>query len=291
MVSVSGFVGEFQQVLPVLVPEHRLRKLPELRGRDPAVMVGDALQAGDLKTLAFLDDLHEDRGFGQRVVRARVQPREAALERLHLQLAALQERLVDARDLKLPARRGPDTLRDIHDLVRVEVQAHHCVVRLRVCGFLLDRKAVTHRIELRHAVTLGIVDPVAEDRGLAILLGCADCLAKKTREARAVEDIVPQNQTHGVVADEVRADKECLCKTVRGRLLGIRDTNTVVGAVAQKTSETRKVIRCRDNHDIADTRKKQSRERVVDHRLIINRKQLLADTFRDRIQAAAAPAR
>ena len=73
-------------------------------------MVGDALQAGDLKTLAFLDDLHEDRGFGQRVVRARVQPREAALERLHLQLAALQERLVDARDLKLPARRGPDTL-------------------------------------------------------------------------------------------------------------------------------------------------------------------------------------
>ena len=34
-----------------------------------------------------------------------------------------------------------------------------------------------------------------------------------------MEDIVPQNQTHGVIADEIRADKECLCKTVRGRLL------------------------------------------------------------------------
>ena len=285
------FVEEFQKVLSVLVLEHRLGKCAQLVRRDPPVAVGDAFQTGDLKTLTLLDDLHEDRGFGQRVVRARIQPREAPLKRLHLQLAALQERLVDARDLKLPTCGGLDTLRDIHDLVRVEVQAHHCVVRLRVCGFLLDRKAVTHRIELRHAIALGLLDTVAEDRSLAILLRRADGLAKKTREARAVEDIVPQNQTHGVVADEVRADKECLCKTVRGRLLGIRDTNTVVGAVAQKTSETRKVIRCRDNHDIADTRKKQSRERVVDHRLIINRKQLLADTFRDRIQAAAAPAR
>ena len=152
-------------------------------------------------------------------MRARVQPREAALKRLHLQLAALQERLVDARDLKLPARRGPDTLGHIHDLVRVEVQAHHCVVRFRVRRFLLDRQAVARRIELRHAVALGILDTVAEDRSLAILLGRADCLAKKARETRAVEDIVPQNQTHGVIADEIRADKECLCKTVRGRLL------------------------------------------------------------------------
>ena len=53
----------------------------------------------------------------------RVQPREAALKRLHLQLAALQETLVHARDLKLPTCGGLDTLRDIHDLVRVEVQA------------------------------------------------------------------------------------------------------------------------------------------------------------------------
>ena len=233
MALASVFVGEFQQVLPVLVPEHRLRQLPELSGRDPAVMVGDALQAGDLETLAFLDDLHEDRGFGQRVVCARVQPREAALKRLHLQLAALQETLVHARDLKLPARRGFDTPGHIHDLVRIEVQAHDRVVRLRVFRFLLNRQAVARRIELCHAVALGVVDTVAEDRGLAILLGRADGLAKKTREARAVEDVVAQNQTHGVIADEVRADQESLGKTVRGRLLGIRDTNPIVGAVAQ----------------------------------------------------------
>ena len=102
------FVEEFQKVLSVLVPEHRLGKCAQLVRRDPPVAVGDAFQTGDLKSLTLLDDLHEDRGFGQGVVRARIQPCEAALERLHLQLAALQETLVHARDLKLPTCGGLD---------------------------------------------------------------------------------------------------------------------------------------------------------------------------------------
>ena len=125
--------------------------------------------------------------------------------------------------------------------------------------FLFDRQAVARRIELRHAVALGILDTVAEDRSLAILLGRADCLAKKARETRAVEDIVPQNQTHGVIADEIRADKECLCKTVRGRLLGIRDTNPVVGAVAQQTAETAQILWRRDQENVADASQQQGR--------------------------------
>ena len=259
MALASVFVGEFQQVLPVLVPEHRLRQLPELSGRDPAVMVGDALQAGDLETLAFLDDLHEDRGLGQRVVRARVQPREAALKRLHLQLAALQETLVHACDLKLPARRGFDTPGHIHDLVGVEVETHHRVVRFRVFRFLLDRQAVARSVELRNPVALRVVDPIAENCGLAILLGRADCLAKKTREARAVEDVVAQNQADRIVPDEIRADQERLRKTVRGRLLGIADANPVVGAVAQQTTETAQILWRRDQEDVADTSQKQRR--------------------------------
>ena len=125
--------------------------------------------------------------------------------------------------------------------------------------FLLNRQAVARRIELCHAVALGVVDTVAEDRGLAILLGRADGLAKKTREARAVEDVVAQNQTHGVIADEIRADQESLGKTVRGRLLGIADANPVVGAVAQQTTETAQILWRRDQENIADTSQKQRR--------------------------------
>ena len=47
----------------------------------------------------------------------------------------------------------------------------------------------------------------------AILLRRADGLAKKTREAGTVEDVVAKNEARGVVAEEILADKECLCKT------------------------------------------------------------------------------
>ena len=67
------FVEEFQKVLSVLVPEHRLGKCAQLVRRDPPVAVGDAFQTGDLKSLTLLDDLHEDRGLGQGVVRARAE--------------------------------------------------------------------------------------------------------------------------------------------------------------------------------------------------------------------------
>ena len=74
-----------------------------------------------------------------------------------------------------------------------------------------------------------------------------------------MEDIVPQNQTHGVIADEIRADQERLGKTVRGRLLGIRDTNPVVGAVAQQTTETAQILWRRDQEDVADASQQQGR--------------------------------
>ena len=187
-------------------------------------------------------------------MRARIQPCEAALERLHLQLAALQETLVHARDLKLPAGRGLDALGHIHDLVRIEVQAHDCVVRLRMGGFLLDRKAVALIVELRDPVAARIVDTVAEDRGLAILLGRTDGLAKKTRETGTVEDVVAKNEARGIAAEEILADQKSLCKTVRRWLCRVVDTHAVVGAVAQQTPETRKVLRSRDHEDFADAR-------------------------------------
>ena len=75
-------------------------------------------------------------------------------------------------------------------------------------GFLLDRKAVALIVELRDAVALGIVDAVAEDRGLAILLGRADGLAKKTRETGTVEDVVAKNEARGIAAEEILADQK-----------------------------------------------------------------------------------
>lgn len=64
----------FQKILSVGILRHRLRELAQLLGRDPSLTEGDVLQTGDFQPLPFLDHLHEDRRFGQRVVRPRVEP-------------------------------------------------------------------------------------------------------------------------------------------------------------------------------------------------------------------------
>src|SRR5215469_15057712 len=52
--------------------------------------IGNLFRAGDLESLALLDDLDEGGGFQQGVVRARVEPGHAASHELGMELAALK---------------------------------------------------------------------------------------------------------------------------------------------------------------------------------------------------------
>ena len=112
-------------------------------------------------------------------MRAGVEPCKAASECLHLQFAILQELLVDGGYLQLATGRGLHVLRHAHHLVGVEIEADDGIVRLGLLGLLLYREAVALAVELRHAVALGVVDPVAEDGCLLVLLGIDDGLAQQ----------------------------------------------------------------------------------------------------------------
>ena len=85
--------------MSVVVFGHGQGALSELVGGDPAVVVGDLFEAGDLQSLALLDDLDEGGGLGETVVRAGIQPRKTTLQRLHLQGATTEILLIDRRDL------------------------------------------------------------------------------------------------------------------------------------------------------------------------------------------------
>ena len=61
-------------------------------GVDPALLVGDFLDARDLQTLPVLDGLHEIGRLQQRIVRARVQPGRAAAQALDVQRARAPDR-------------------------------------------------------------------------------------------------------------------------------------------------------------------------------------------------------
>lgn len=74
------FFRYLDEVLAVLVLDHRLGQLTKPFGCDPAFSVGYFLQTGDLEPLTFLDDLDVGRGLGKGFVSARVQPCETSSE-------------------------------------------------------------------------------------------------------------------------------------------------------------------------------------------------------------------
>ena len=118
-------------------------------------------------------------------------------------------------------------------------------------------------------------DVAAGQRGVA---------AERRAETAPVEDVVAEDQRDAVVTDEVGADDERLGQSVRRGLDRIRDLDAPRRAVPEQPAELVDVLRRRDDEDLADAGHHQRGQRVVDHRLVVDGHELLADAARDRVQ-------
>ena len=180
-----------------------------------------------------------------------------------------------------PRADGFSVGRDVDDLVVVEVQTGHRVRRLRRRRLLLEAHGAAVGVELDDAVALGVADLIAEHgraglarRGAAQVVG----------EVRAVEDVVAERERHAIRADELAADDERLRQAVGARLRGVGDLQPDLAAVAEQAPEAVLLVRRRDHQHLPDAGQHQRRQRVVDHRLVVDRHQLLADGARQRVQ-------
>ena len=215
-----------------------------------------------------------------------VKPCKTTLKRLHFQGMAFQIFLVDGCDFQLSSCAGFDVLGDVHHAVRVEIQSDNGIVAFRIRWFLFNAQAVSFSIKFRHSITLWVVDVIAKD-GSGIVLGILNRFVQQFFKACATEDVVSKNQTCGVVSDKLLTDDECLCQSVRTRLLRVLEVDSQFAAVAQQSAESRQVVRCRYDEYVADARLHERRDRIINHRLVENRKQLLADSFCNRVEACA----
>ena len=263
--------------------------LPEPLGGDPAVLPGDLLGHGHGKVLGVLHGADELRGLVQALHGAGVQPRVAAAQGDDGQRPLLQVHLVERGDLQLAARGRLDLMRLGGNVARVEVQAGDGVGALGLGWLLLDGDGPPLAVELHDAEALGVVHVVAEDRGAA-RLGVLDGARQVARQAVAVEDVVAQHQRTRLAGDEVLADGECLRQAVRAGLLGVGEVHAVARAVPEQALEVGEVRRRGDDQDVADARQHEGAKRVVDHGLVVDRKQLLGGHERERVQASAGPA-
>ncbi len=95
---------------------------------------------------------------------------------------------------------------------------------------------------------------VTEDgRTVGLLAGRAQVVG----EVLAVKDVVTQDQAARILTDELFADDERLCQTVRCRLFSISQLNTVLAAIAQQFTEAWQVFWCRDDQDFTHPRQHQ----------------------------------
>jgi hypothetical protein len=115
------------------------------------------------------------------------------------------------------------------------------------------------------------------------------CVRSVRAEVGAVEDVVAEHERDLLVADELLADDERLRETVR------RWLHRVLRRCRARCRhpallELALVIRCRDHLRISDARLHEGRQRVVDHRLVVDRHQLLRDALGDGPQPGAGAA-
>ena len=103
----------------------------------------------------------------------------------------------------------------------------------------------------------------------------------------AVEDVVAQHQRAGLAAHEVFAQDEGLRQAVRAGLHAVAQVQAPLRAVTQQVLKARGVLRRADDQDVADAGQHQRGERVVHHRLVVDRQQLLAHRQRGRVQPGA----
>ena len=287
MCSVNLFVQHLLQVLTIAVLQQRLRQPLQLRRVDPATPVRDLLRTRHLQSLALLQRRDELPRFHQAVVCAGVEPGVAAAHDLHVELSLLQVRRVHVRDLQLPARARRDAGRDVADLLVIEVQARDGVAALGHLGLFLDAERAAVVIEVHHAVALRIVHVVGEDAGT---FGAGRRTVEQVLQVVAVEDIVAQHQRARGAADKLAAEDERLRQAVRARLHAVTQVQAPAAAVTEQRLETRRVLRRADDEDVADAGEHQRAQRVVDHRLVIHRQQLLADGQCRRVQPGAGAA-
>ena len=277
-----------KQVLSVLVLKHWLGEFPHSVLVNPSLAECDSLKARYLQPLPFLDHLHKCGSLGERIVGAGVQPCEPSSQSLYFKLPILKEHLVDGSYFIFSTSGWFDGSGHFNHIIRIEIQPRDGIIALRLCGLLLYAEAVAMLVKFRYAISLRIIYPVPEYSRLAILFGGIDGLLEHRSEEAAVEYVVTQYQTDRVFADEVSPDGERLRQSVRRRLFRILKVNSIVRPIAKKPLESRQVEWCGNDEDVPDPGKHKHADRVINHRFVINRHQLLADALGDRVQSRTA---
>src|SRR4051812_42838278 len=190
-------------------------------------------------------------------------------------------------DLEFTAPRRCQTI-DHGECVRPEkVDPDRDEVALRYGGFLLEGNDSAGRVKLGDAESLRIGDPV-QKRACAPRPGVE--LASNGLEGRPAEDVVAKDAAERVVADEAPGEPDGVGDPVGAVLVAIRQVETEVRAVREQLNDVADALAADDDENLLDAHARQGLDRVVDHRPVIDRQEVLVRDDREREQSRRGPA-
>ena len=109
-------------------------------------------------------------------------------------------------------------------------------------------------------------------------------------ERTAVEDVIAQHEGDFIFADELATQHEGLGQSVGHLLHLVFEAASDAAAITQQPLEMRQVGGSGDDQYLTNPRRKQRRERIVNHRFVINGHQLFAHGQRNGMQSRASTA-
>ena len=219
---------DLQEILSIRALVILLGALCEGRLVDPAVHVGDFFRHGDVDAGAGFYGADKFSGFVEGVHRAGIEPGVAAAQGDYIQISFLEIDLIEICDLKLASRGGLHLFRVFADILIVEIETRHSVVRLRMGGFLLDGLGTPFFVEFDDAEALRIIDVVAKDSGT---FRAGGGFFQILRETGAVEDVIPQYHGAGLAIDEFFSQNEGLRKAIGRGLDLVGEVDAITRAV------------------------------------------------------------
>ena len=89
------------------------------------------------------------------------------------------------------------------------------------------------------------------------------------------KQVVAEDERAALASDEVAADDKGIGESARLLLDRVVESKAPPASVAEKTAELRLILWGGDDEDVANARQHQGAERVVDHRLVVDRQKLL----------------
>ncbi len=219
---------------------------------------------------------------------AGIEPGDTAPDAIEIEFTPFEIAPVEIGDLQLAPGRGLQGLGQLADPAVVEVDPGDRPVGFGYARLLLQPHHPSGGVEFRDPVALRIRNVVAEHGGppLARARGL-----QLTNQPMSIEDVVPEHQAGGRPVEERLADQERLGQATGVRLLGIAQRDPPLRTVAEQRLEPWQIVRRGDDQHLADPRQHQGRQRIVDHRLVVDREELLADGARQRVEPGPGAAR